>query len=77
MSIVEFKSPETFFAILRTVKTNEENLKKVNAEIYAEFGPNPEDCIDFHASWLKQYSEQTAMQLFYWKEELYEQLNNN
>jgi hypothetical protein len=77
MSIVEYKSPDTFFAILRTVKTSEENLKKINAEIYAEFGDYPEDCIDFHASWLSQYRTNLVAQLLYWKEELYEQLNNN
>jgi hypothetical protein len=71
------KSPETFFDILRSIKSMEENCKKIDAEIYAEFGLNPDDCIDFHASWLKQYREQAEMKIFYWKEELYRQINNN
>ena len=77
MSIVEYKSPETFFAILNTVKTMEQNYKKINNEIYAEFGPNPEDCFDFHLSWLSEYRTTLLSQLLYWKEELYEQINNN
>jgi hypothetical protein len=71
------KSPETFFAILRTVKSIQENYHKINQEIRAEFGPEPEECMDFHASWLSQYQTNLLSQLLYWKEELYEQINNN
>jgi len=75
--IIEHKSPETFFTILNTVKKLEEAFKNLNAEIYAEFGPDPENQIDFRMSWLSQSRTNNLSQLLYWKEELYEQFNNN
>lgn len=75
--IVTHQSPDTFFAILNTVKKMEDNFQKINAEIHAEFGPEPEECLDFHASWLKEYRATCVSQLLYWKEELYKQINNN
>lgn len=75
--IIEHKSPETFFSILNTVKKLEEAFKSLNEEIYAEFGPDPENQIDFRMSWLSQARTTNLSHLLYWKEELYEQFNNN
>jgi hypothetical protein len=75
--IIEHKSPETFFTILNTVKKLEEAFKSLNAEIHAEFGPDPENQIDFRMSWLSQARTTNLSHLLYWKEELYEQINNN
>ena len=75
--IIEHKSPETFFSILNTVKKLEEAFKSLNEEIYEEFGPDPENQIDFRMSWLSQARTTNLSHLLYWKEELYEQINNN
>ena len=75
--IIEHKSPETFFSILNTVKKLEEAFKSLNEEIYAEFGPDPENQIDFRMSWLSQARTTNLSHLLYWKEELYAQFNNN
>jgi len=72
-----FKSPDTFFAILGTVKKLEENFKKINEEIYAKFGSEPEENIDYKMSYLSQSRTVALAQLLYWKEELYAQFNNN
>jgi hypothetical protein len=75
--IVQDKSPETFFKILEALKKMEQNYRAVLEEIRLEFGPNPEDCLDFHASWLSQERDARLFQIIYWKDELYNQLNLN
>ena len=75
--LIEHKTPETFFAILNTVKKLEEAFKKLNEEIYAKYGPNPEDQIDYRMSWLSQARTTNLSQLLYWKEELHTHFNNN
>jgi hypothetical protein len=70
-----FKSPETFFAILGTVKILKQKINELNEEILNEFGPEPEQQFDYKYSWLSQHKTTMIAQLFYWEEELKEQIN--
>jgi hypothetical protein len=72
-----YKSPETFFAILRTVKIIKQKIDELNEEILNEFGNEPEYQFDYKCSWLSQHKTTMITQLFYWEQELKEQININ